>query len=244
MRTTHNITLNNGENLTFMLTHKHIRNINMRWDINKGLRISAPYHTPLSTVHSFILSKQDWLHKILHKKNTGNNLNYLPIRLENNSAIILGGIPHYIEIIEGGLQGIFMHDNKISIHHRTPWEQDILYDFFLKWLQKYTLFTFKQLLELLLVRLQAFQIPTPTLKIRKMRSCWGVCRLKPPSITINGLLIHTPLECLEFIMAHELAHLKHFNHSKDFYLLLEQLCPDWKVQEELLRTKYSDVLKT
>lgn len=244
MNTIQHIFLDNSEKLTFVLTRKRIRNIIMRWDHNNGLKVSAPLHTPMSEIIQFILSKQSWLYKIKTKTMLNKApQQYLPETLQPNALITLCGNVYTVEILPSNVAGLFIQNDKICIHHPSPSDQTNLNTFFQQWLTEYTVFTFQGLLELLLNRLKNFQIKKPLLKVRKMRSSWGICRLHPPTITINSRLIHTPLECIEFVMAHELAHLKHFNHSKQFYELLEQLCPDWKTQKNILKTQYSCVLK-
>ena len=60
-----------------------------------------------------------------------------------------------------------------------------------------------------------------------MTSRWGSCSTRAATIRLNTLLFKKPLICLEYVLLHELVHLVHANHSKDFYSLLESLMPDW-----------------
>lgn len=71
-------------------------------------------------------------------------------------------------------------------------------------------------------------IPKPNLKIRKMTSRWGVCNIKNNNITLNLELSKYKIECLEYVIVHELSHLIHPNHSKDFWLLVSKYCPNYK----------------
>ncbi|RXI67127.1 hypothetical protein DP121_13145 [Clostridium tetani] len=43
--------------------------------------------------------------------------------------------------------------------------------------------------------------------------------------------------CIDYVVLHELVHLVHFNHSKDFYDLLDDLMPDWKERKRILNSK-------
>ena len=71
-------------------------------------------------------------------------------------------------------------------------------------------------------------IPYPKLKIRKMKTRWGVCNKRDNSITLNFNLIKYNKECLEYVIVHELSHFVHFDHSKDFWNLVEKYCPRYK----------------
>lgn len=71
-------------------------------------------------------------------------------------------------------------------------------------------------------------IPYPKLKIRKMKTRWGVCNKRDNSVTLNFNLIKYNKECLEYVIVHELSHFVHFDHSKDFWNLVEKYCPRYK----------------
>lgn len=77
-------------------------------------------------------------------------------------------------------------------------------------------------------------IPYPKLKIRKMKTRWGVCNIRDNSITLNSELIKYTIDKIDYVIIHELSHFVHFNHSKDFWQLVHRYCPDYKlIRKEL-----------
>jgi predicted metal-dependent hydrolase len=64
-------------------------------------------------------------------------------------------------------------------------------------------------------------------KLRKMTSQWGNCKTKTGEITFNIALIKKPFCCIEYVVAHELAHLLVANHSKKFYAIIAKYLPNW-----------------
>ena len=76
---------------------------------------------------------------------------------------------------------------------------------------------------------------TPELKCRVMTSKWGVCYTKKNRITISSYLFHYPLECLEYIIVHEMTHFIVPNHSKRFYELVAGRMPDYKNAQKRLK---------
>ena len=77
-------------------------------------------------------------------------------------------------------------------------------------------------------RLYTRNIPHPSLTIRKMTTRWGVCNTRTKRVTLNLELIKMPLFCLDYVIYHELSHLIYANHSKDFWSLVEENCPEYK----------------
>lgn len=78
-------------------------------------------------------------------------------------------------------------------------------------------------------------IPYPTLTIRRMKSRWGVCNTKTKRITLNLELIRKDISCLDYVIVHELSHLIHPNHSKDFWLLVEENFPEYKKIRKMMK---------
>lgn len=78
-------------------------------------------------------------------------------------------------------------------------------------------------------------IPLPTLKIRKMSSRWGVCNTKTHTITLNKELYKYDLECLDYVVIHELSHLIEPNHSRNFWKVVEKYCPNYKEIKKKLK---------
>lgn len=74
----------------------------------------------------------------------------------------------------------------------------------------------------------------PSLKIRKMKSRWGVYNRVKHSVTLNSELINYDLRCLDYVIVHELSHVIHFNHSRDFWTLVSKYCSNYKtIKKEL-----------
>ena len=102
-----------------------------------------------------------------------------------------------------------------------------------KWLKKQIKEIFKEHLDYNYNRYQE-QIPYPKLKIRNMKTRWGVCNIRDNSVTLNSKLIEYTLDKLDYVIIHELSHFIHFNHSKEFWKQVEKYTPDYKkIRKEL-----------
>ena len=81
---------------------------------------------------------------------------------------------------------------------------------------------------------------TPKLSIREMKKRWGSF-LNQDKIFLNPKLIHTSKDCIDYVIVHELCHMKHKNHDKRFYDFLDQKFPKWEKVKEKLETIGSTV---
>ncbi|MEL0027995.1 MAG: SprT family zinc-dependent metalloprotease [Perlucidibaca sp.] len=69
------------------------------------------------------------------------------------------------------------------------------------------------------------------LRLRHMRSRWGSCS-RAGEITLNTQLMSVPEACIDYVICHELCHLREFNHGPRFYAWQESLCPDWRQRRQ------------
>ena len=68
----------------------------------------------------------------------------------------------------------------------------------------------------------------PELKIRTMKTRWGVYNRVKHTITLNSHLLEYDYDVIDYVIIHELSHIIHFDHSKDFWALVSIYCPDYK----------------
>lgn len=71
-------------------------------------------------------------------------------------------------------------------------------------------------------------------KIKNMKTRWGTCNIDKKRIWINLQLAKKPMECLEYVLIHELVHLIEKNHTNKFYALVEEFYPTWKEAKKSL----------
>lgn len=71
-------------------------------------------------------------------------------------------------------------------------------------------------------------------KITSAKKRFGSCNGKN-SLCFSYFLMKYPIEAVDYVVVHELAHIKHHNHSKDFYKLIKKYLPDYKERERLLK---------
>lgn len=70
--------------------------------------------------------------------------------------------------------------------------------------------------------------------IKNQKTRWGSCS-KKGNLNFNYKIVHLPETALDYLVIHELCHLKEFNHSQNFWALVAQAVPDYKKQRQALR---------
>ena len=214
--------------------------IERKWIKNMYLRIkgdtiyvSAPKLTPDHLVYRFIESKRSWIYDAYTRLN----------EREMNSRTYHGGDvfylfdePYRLVYQESARKSVQIKDHTIYLHGREDDRENAL-KYLYKQLDKQLLEQAERYLqdyrESILISYGYQQMPE--LRARPMTSRWGVCYTRKNRISINSYLIHYPLECLEYIMVHEMTHFIIPNHSKRFYQIVGSNLPDYKQIRKKLR---------
>ena len=80
-------------------------------------------------------------------------------------------------------------------------------------------------------------------RIKNMKTRWGTCNIEKRRIWINLQLAKKPMECLEYVVIHELVHLLEKNHTHRFHALVEEYCPIWREAKKSLAVMPLDYIK-
>lgn len=80
------------------------------------------------------------------------------------------------------------------------------------------------------------QVQSSEWRLKKMKTRWGTCNTRAKRIWLNTELAKYPLECLEYVLVHELVHLLERSHNHRFKALMTQFMTDWPVRKKLLNS--------
>ncbi len=120
---------------------------------------------------------------------------------------------------------IILDKKKVEIIGSTIYTPS--YDYLDKWLKKETKKVYQKRLDEIYERYEE-KIPYPGLRIRKMKTRWGVCNKKTKIITLNSELIKYSIDKLDYVIIHELSHFLYFDHSSNFWNQVSKYCPNYK----------------
>lgn len=174
----------------------------------------------------FLLKKAGWIQK---QRDFFKQFHTKKQSFTSGSDVLYLG-RHYQLIIKKQLpEKICFTPNKLIIYSKQP-VQKILYCFMQSRAEK----IFKERLKECLKLFPAVSTQ-PQIKIRKMNKRWG--SYYKGDIILNPQLIKAPKRCIDYVILHELCHFKYKDHNKDFFVLLQQKCPDYKALKTELELK-------
>ena len=201
----------NGQKYEVVVTKKmSTRNMYLRVKDDLKIYITTNTFTTNREIENFIRNNLDSVAKIINK---------MEKKTEKKEKFFFLGKEY--DVVKISSSGITLGENKVFINKEYT-NEDIE-----KWLKKESLDIFQTHLDNC-YKVFTRKIPYPSLTIRKMTSRWGVCNTKTKRVTLNSELIRMPLFCLDYVIYHELSHLIYGNHSKDFWSLVEENCPEYK----------------
>ena len=193
-----------------------------------GLRVAAPGHTPIAEVEAFIREKARW---VLQKLSEWRAAPKPPVvNWSDGTTIALLGTPVRIQLLPGR-RGISLEDGRLGIGLAARGEPAALRKRGIAWFKDRAHQLFGERLALYAANLG---VPTPTLTLSNARTQWGVCR-EDGHVRLNWRLIHLPLHLIDYVVAHELAHLREMNHSARFWAVVGGLYPDYEAARRELR---------
>ena len=220
--------------VAYELIRKKVKNINLRIYPDGKIKISAGSNVPIKTIEAFIRSRAAFIIGALDRYKSAEKNAPIEMSFEDNDSVRLFNESLTLKIKDGKRNRAERRAEELWIYVRDKadrtMKENTLDVFFRRELEV----KIAELLPEIHRRFEEFDIDMPEIKIRRMKSRWGSCNTTKGIVTVNLALAEYPLECLEFVLAHELSHLVHPDHSKQFYSTLTAVMPDWKAQKKML----------
>ena len=209
-----------GERIVpYVLRRARRRTIGLTID-HRGLRVGAPPRASLHEVESLIRRHGDWVAQKLDEWRSRRSPEAL--KIIDGTRLPMLGESLQIRLALGSNRALWGEHSEISLTLclRSPGDAGRLLE---KTLRERARALFA---ERLAHYAQQLALPVPPLALSAARTRWGSCSRKS-GIRLNWRLIHFPREIVDYVVAHELAHLREMNHSPRFWAVVGQLYPDY-----------------
>ena len=195
------------------------------------VEVIAPLDADKEIIEEKLLKRAKWIVKQI---NYFKGLAHNPIIKE-----YVSGETHYylgrayrLKVTEAKEQNVKLIGRFFHIQTPTQHREQIK-KLLTNWYRKQAVRKFKERLDICYKQMLREEIKYPDLEIRQMAKRWGSCTANG-KIILNLALIKTPTYCIDYVIIHELCHLKHHNHSPDFYQLKTKYMPDWEERKKRL----------
>lgn len=182
------------------------------------LIVRAPKRLSLDYIYSFIKQKEKW---IINKQKAIINTNLSNINLINRKEYLFCG-KSYEKTEVQKIKNIELVEDNILFPANIDEDKEILMA--LKWYSKMTKEILKQRLNYFA---DLMQVSYTGVKIDNSKARWGSCSEKA-ALKFNLRISMLPHKVIDYVIIHELSHLIEFNHSKQFYKIIESIMPDYK----------------
>ncbi len=214
------------------VTKKNIKNMYLRVHSQGCIAISAPKHISDETIRLFILSKLDWIKARSEKLQQKALLT--PQAYVDAETLYVWGKEYSLSVIEKNVTAsVALTRNTLQLIVKPGASFENKKQLVSLWARKQLRQQANPLIEKWCPILGVSIIK---LYVRQMKSCWGSCNTHKKTIRLNTELVKKPIECLEYVVVHELVHLLEPSHNKNFHALMSKHLPDWKVRKRLLNS--------
>lgn len=218
--------------LAYEWEKKRVKNINLRIRQDGSVYVSSASWVPAATVDAFVLSRREMIEKAQQQFSTHRPQQTFSIR--EGATLPCLGKPLTLRLLAGERDSALLQGDLLLLTLRHPEEEKAAERLFCRWWDDTCETLFTALCREWVPQFSRWDIPTPTLRFRRMSSRWGSCQPQTGIVTLNKRLLHAPISSIEYIIVHELAHFVEANHSPAFHAVVTEVMPDWKERRKNL----------
>lgn len=227
--------------VTFMHKNREIRfNIiyrkrkTMSLEIKRDgiINVIAPNGLDKTFIVDKVKNKSDWIIKKLDEIEVLNNNRYTR-SYESGDIFLYLGNEYILEVLVDKTTigtSVSLENNKLIVRSNSN-NKDVIQRALKNWYTDETLGIVKERINYYKL---FFEDTVTSIKIKDQKSRWASCTYKN-EILFNLRCSMMPIQIIDYIVVHEMCHMEHRNHSKDFYLAVERILPDYKERVKWLK---------
>lgn len=224
------------DDIPIAITRRKMKSLRLRVCSQNGdVKVSAPHFAASKDIQTFILNNMDWVRS---QRAQAANRAVVPERLLQTGD----SVPLFDEL--RSLEVVFTHRSRASLKVQSDGgllmslpqnaslaDQEALID---SW--------YRQQLKVAIPKLIAHYEPRMGVSvaqwgIKKMKTRWGSCNIHARRVWINLELASKPIQCLEYVVVHELAHLMEAGHTPKFWAFVDKAMPNWRAANLILNPR-------
>ena len=222
------------DNFNYKIILSRRRTLSIIVSPDKGVIVKAPLRTPVSAIKRFVAEKSEWIRKTLAGFNS-------LIRIDSSDGytdgdqILLFGRYHILKLNHAAEYYVKLPENGIIDAGYAKSNDPVLIRAMLeRWFRHIATQRLTPKFREIVARYSDYGFKPSSFSVRYMKKRWGSCS-STGKIAISYDLIRLDEVYAEYVIIHELCHLRHHNHSAEYYNLLSEVYPGWKAVRKELR---------
>ncbi len=227
-----------GQTIPVEIIFRKRRTVSLMVYPNRKVQLRVPLRANIRKLESFIEEKSSWIirqqEKFQSLPQAAKERSY-----EDGEIFAFLGNPYRLRVMTARTASVELVGDELIVRSRTASAAAVKAA--LKfWYRENATRVFAERFPSCLHATEKLGLPEHTgLNVRMMKGKWGSCCPKR-NITLNAELVAAPVECIDYVIIHELCHLRELNHGKRFYALMDKALPEWKT----LRAKLNQSART
>lgn len=211
-----------GKEIEYTLNLKNRKSISIKIKDDGIVYVSAPIGIDYDVIDNIVKKKWSWILKAINKITS--------YKFINDEKVLLLGKYYNLIVKKSIRDSIYIENDNVIVN--SPFIEDIyIRKILVQWYKKISLDIIEQ--RVMMCAEKTLLNPSKII-IRDQKSIWGSCNSKK-EIRLNWRLVLMPYFVIDYIIIHELCHIIHMNHSKDFWDLVNRYCPNYKESKNWLK---------
>jgi len=217
-------------NYTVKRSRKRKRTISLQISDKSELVIAAPYFTPAAEINRFVQEKQNWIHKTIQKRKEDSIKNKSREYINGEMFYYLGeSFPLETFFEQNERKGLVFRGNRFYLNTADATEKGIFC--FVSWYKKKAREYINQHVDFFS---REIGVLPRKINITSAEKRWGSCSADD-NLSFSFRLIMAPPDIIDYVIVHELMHIKEKNHSAAFWKLMEAVMPEYKIHRRWLK---------
>ena len=217
----------NGREINCFIEKKKQKTISIRIRENEEISIVCPFRVAYDYLEKVIMDKKEWIEKTLIKIKDAVEEKKVIEESVREKYMFLGKEYEGEFIKERRAVDYEIEDNKVLFYSKLKENKSTVK----KWYKKCAEEILKKRTD---YYSEIIGEKPCEVKLKTLNRSWGICSSNK-NITFNWKLVMAPIDVIDYVVIHELCHLKHHNHSKDFWKEVIKYMPNFKEKKEWLR---------
>lgn len=189
--------------------------------------VTAPTGLARAEIEQIVLKRADWIVRHQKKFQAAPRPIPLPRRYVSGETYQYLGKAYTLRVVEDRIERVELGDGVLSVFVNQTTNTKRIAALIERWYHTQAERIFTARLKACFPQVSFMAVSMPTLTIRTMKTRWGSCTSRG-RVTLNRKLLHMSEDLIDYVILHELCHLKEMNHSPRFYALMDRVLPHWR----------------